>query len=123
MRVGFEERKNIFTGSWNSQLLGNYVGNLGNHIFEQEPITAVQTKLLSTYALLINFFHYICYSVLFLEIKKEFGKAMILGLGPLPPPPPHSRLCDTGRNSTSLIRKQIIRNVKKQTKIYIMTSL
>ena len=88
MRVGFEERKNIFTGSWISQLLGNYVGNLGNHMFEQEPITAVQTKLLSTYALLINFFLlYFLFSIVFGN-KKGIRESDDFGIRTPPPPPP-----------------------------------
>ena len=39
------------------------------------------------------------------------------------PPPPPFRPCDTGRNSTFLIRKEMVRNVKKQTKINIIVSL
>ena len=39
------------------------------------------------------------------------------------PPPPPFRPCDTGRNSTFLIRKEMVRNVKTQTKINIIVSL
>ena len=76
-------------------------------------------------------YYYYCYSVLFLETKKEFGKAMKKkagcrifvkeerDFGIRTPPSPPFRPLDTGRKSTSLIRKQLIRNVKKQTKIHL----
>ena len=85
---------------------------------------------------LVNYFFYCyCYSVLFLETKKEFGKAIKKSaecrifvkkerdFGFRTPPAPPFRPCDTGRNSTFLIRKQMVRNVKKQTKINIIVSL
>ena len=86
---------------------------------------------------LVNYFFIIIIVIqyCFFETKKEFGKAIKksagcrifvkkerdFGFRTAPPPP--FRPCDTGRNSTFLIRKQMVRNVKKQTKINIIVSL